>query len=168
MKKAVMVVAQNGFRDEELLEPKKVLEDGGIKVIIASRSTKPAKGMLGAVVKPDISLEQISVNEFDAVIFVGGSGSSEYWDNSQAHKIAQEAMAQGKVLAAICIAPVTLAKAGLLRGKKATVWASEAGQLKAYGAFYTANAVEQDGKIVTANGPSAAREFGETIAKMLK
>lgn len=168
MKKAVMIIAQNQFRDEELFEPKKILEDGGVKVIIASSSTKPAAGKLGAIVNPDISLKQINVNEADAVIFVGGAGSSQYWDDPLAHKIAKDIVSQNKVIAAICIAPVTLAKAGLLSGKKATVWPSEAGQLESAGAVHTGKAVEQDGKIVTANGPLAAKEFGKTILKLLE
>jgi len=168
MKKAVMIIAQNGFRDEELQDPKKVLEAGAVKVIIASSSKSASQGVLGTVVNPDITLDEINVSDFDAVIFVGGAGSSQYWNDPVAHRIAKEAVNQGKVLGAICIAPVTLANAGLLNGKKATVWSSESEQLKASGALYTGKAVEQDGKIVTANGPTAAVEFGKTILKLLE
>ncbi|MCM8763429.1 MAG: DJ-1/PfpI family protein [Candidatus Omnitrophica bacterium] len=168
MKKVVMIIAPEGFRDEELLEPKKILEEAGISVTVASTTTSRAKGMLGAIVSPDVTLTQVKVDDFDAVIFVGGVGASQYWDDPLAHLIAQEIIAQDKVLGAICIAPVTLANAGLLKGKRATVWSSEAGQLKRQGALYTGKAVEEDGKIVTASGPTAAKEFGQTILKLLK
>ncbi|MCM8770791.1 MAG: DJ-1/PfpI family protein [Candidatus Omnitrophica bacterium] len=168
MKKVVMIIAPEGFRDEELLEPKKILEEAGISVTVASTTTSRAKGMLGAIVSPDVTLTQVKVDDFDAVIFVGGVGASQYWDDPLAHRIAQEIIAQDKVLGAICIAPVTLANAGLLKGKRATVWSSEAGQLKRQGALYTGKAVEEDGKIVTASGPTAAKEFGQTILKLLK
>jgi len=94
-------------------------------------------------------------------------GATEYWNNEIAHNLARAALEKNKIVAAICIAPVTLAKAGLLKGKKATVWSSEANQLKSLGAIYTGKPVERDGLIVTANGPQAAEEFGETILAAL-
>ena len=167
MKKAVMIIAQNGFRDEELLQPKKILEAEGILVKIASNSPDEARGMLGARVKPDLILQDINIGDLDAIIFVGGIGASIYWDEPLAHRIANDSYANNKIVAAICIAPVTLAKAGLLKNKKATVWPSEAGKLKSAGADYTAADVEKDGNVITASGPSAANAFGRAIAAAL-
>lgn len=168
MKKAVMIIAEKDFRDEELLQPKEILEKNGIEVKVASTTLKEAKGVLGAKVKPDILVSDIKINDFDAVIFVGGAGSSQYWDDPVAHKLAQGAVNKDKIIAAICIAPVTLAKAGLLKGKRATVWSSESGQLESAGADYTGEPVEKDGKIITAAGPFAGREFAEEIVEALK
>jgi protease I len=168
MKKAVMIIAEDNFRDEELFVPRKVLEDNGIEVTIASTSLGLAKGVMGGSAQPDILVNDIKMKDFNAVVFVGGGGSSQYWNDPIAHKIIQEAGAGNKVVAAICIAPVTLAKAGILKGKRATVWSSEAGQLKAAGAIYTAYPVEVDGNIITASGPGAAGDFGEEIVKALE
>jgi len=166
-KKAVMIIAEKNFRDEELFEPKKILEAEGVKVIVASTSFNTARGMLGGKVKPDMLLSEIKVDDYDAIIFVGGSGASQYWNDSLAHNIAKEAVEKNKVLGAICIAPVTLANAGVLTGKKATVWPSERGKIEAKGAIYTGESVQIEGKIITAEGPQAARKFGEAIAKAL-
>jgi protease I len=168
MKKAVMIIAEDNFRDEELFEPREILENNGIEVKVASTSLGQASGMLGATVKPDILVRDIKVSDFDAIVFVGGSGSSQYWDDPLAHKLAKEAVDNNKIVAAICIAPVTLANAGILKGKRATVWSSQAGQLRAKGANYTGKSVEKEGKIITATGPSAAREFGEALVNALK
>jgi protease I len=165
--KIAMIIAKDGFRDEEYLHPKEVFVKSNFEVDTYSSSTGAAKGMLGATVKVDKTIDQLKVENYDAIIFVGGVGSSEYWDNPVAHKIAQEAVKQNKVLAAICIAPVTLAKAGVLKDKNATVYFSESSQLKKYNANYTAKDVEVDGNIVTAAGPHAAKQFGETIKKLL-
>jgi protease I len=167
MKKAVMIIAENNFRDEELFEPKEILQNAGIEVKVASTNLNPAKGALGASVKPDLLVSKIKPGDFDALIFVGGGGASQYWSDPLAHKLAKEALSLNKVIGAICIAPVTLAKAGLLKGKKATVFSSEAGQLKAAGAIYTGKNLEKDGNIITASGPFAAKEFGEEIKKAL-
>jgi protease I len=166
-KKVVMIIARDNFRDEELFKTREVLESQGVEVTVASSSLATAVGMLGGKAKPDILYSDIKVEDFDALIFVGGMGATEYWDDQKAHVLAHSTLEQGKVLAAICIAPVTLAKAGLLKGKKATVWHSENGKLSTAGASYTGSAVEQDGKIITGNGPTAAEEFGKTIAKAL-
>ena len=73
-----------------------------------------------------------------------------------------------KIIAAICIAPVTLANAGILNGKKATVFPSGKNDLIRNGAKYTGDSVTVDGNIITANGPMAAEAFGKKIVEMLK
>ena len=166
-KKVLMIIAERNFRDEELLEPKEILEKEGAKVIIASTSLEMATGMLGARVTVDILIEKVKVDDYDTIIFVGGSGASQYWNDSLAHKIAQEAVNKDKILCAICIAPVTLANADVLSGKKATVWASEREKIETKGAIYTGKPIQVDGKIITANGPQAARDFAREIVKAL-
>lgn len=166
-KKVVMIIASNNFRDEELLKPKEVLERNGVAVTVASSSLNESTGMLGAKIKPDILFININVADYDAVIFVGGSGATEYWDNPTAHKISKDAYSAKKIVGAICIAPVTLAKAGLLKDKKATTYSSTVNDLKSAGAKYTGADVEKDGNIITASGPAVAQEFGETILKAL-
>jgi len=165
--KALMIIAPNDFRDEELFQPKEILEESGIKVTVASRSLSSARGMLGGKITPDIKIDDVDVSNFDAIVFVGGRGASMYWDDSVAHKIARQAHSLNKVLAAICIAPVTLANSGLLKGKRATVWSSEATKIKLKGAIYTGKPLEKDGNIITASGPAAARDFGKEIVEAL-
>ena len=167
-KKALMIIAERNFRDEELLEPRKILENREIKVTIASTSLHQARGMLGATIKPDILLSSVKVQDYDVIIFVGGSGASQYWNDSLVHSIAQATVEKEKILCAICIAPVTLANAGVLSGKKATVFSSEISKLGAKGAIYTGKPVQVDGKIITGEGPQAAEQFGEAIVKVLE
>ena len=72
-----------------------------------------------------------------------------------------------KVVAAICIAPSILVNAGILNGRRATAFPSERDNINAVGTF-TGKPVEVDGKIITANGPEAAAEFGKKIADAIK
>jgi len=169
-KKILMIVAPENFRDEEFLEPKKVFEDNGVNVVVASKDVSEAKGMLGATAKIDLDIKDVNVDEYDAIVFVGGSGSSIYYNDENALNIAREAYNKGKIVAAICIAPGILANAGILNGKKATIWNGDEQYksiLEKGGAQYTGNNIEQDGNIITANGPHAAKEFGEKILKSL-
>lgn len=166
-KKVAMVIAHQRFRDEEYLRPKEILEEEGVSVTTVSSKKDIAIGMLGAKVKPDLTLNDLKVKDYDALLFVGGGGAEEYWNNQKAHSLAIEAVQRGKVLGAICIAPVILANAGLLYGKKATVYESEVDKIKGKGAVYNGLPVERDGNIITANGPDAADQFGKAIVEVL-
>jgi len=166
-KKAVMIIAFQGFRDEEYLEPKAVLEQAGIAVATASTEVGVATGKLGAQVKTDMQIKDVAAAEFDAIIFVGGPGSYSLFENPDALKLAQEAIKLGKVLGGICAAAAILAHAGVLKGIKATSFSGVADILRENGANYSALGLEVDGKIVTADGPSNAKGFGEEIVRLL-
>jgi len=167
-KSILMIIAHKNFRDEEFQKPYDIFTDSGAKVTIASSSLEEAIGMLGKKVKPDILLEDVNVEEYDAIIFVGGSGATEYFEDPAALQIAKQAYEKGKIIGAICIAPSILANAGILEGRRATSYVSEKSNLEAHGAIFTGKNVEVDGNIVTANGPHAAKKFGETIAELLQ
>lgn len=74
---------------------------------------------------------------------------------------------QDKLVAAICLAPVILANAGVLAGERATVAGTQAMAIEAGGATYTGPGVTTDGNVVTANGPKSARLFGQKINEVL-
>lgn len=166
-KKIAMVVAPKNFRDEELQEPRQIFEDLGASVTIASKNTDSATGMMGAVVTVDKNISDLKVGNYDAVIFIGGSGASTYFEDERALELAKRAREQDKVLGAICIAPSILANAGLLEDKDVTSFPSERENLEQHGANYTDSNVEVDGKIVTGKGPEVASDFGQKVAEVL-
>jgi len=166
-KRVVMIIAPQNFRDEELLEPKRILTEKGAEVKVASASLEVAGGMLGAEIQPDVLISDIDPDQWDAIILIGGTGASRYWEDTSVHSLLNEAVKQNKIVGAICIAPVTLANAGILSGKRATVFISERQRLADKGANYTLKDEQRDGNIITASGPPAAKEFGETIARAL-
>lgn len=167
MKIVVLVIAEKNFRDEEYFEPKNVLLKGNVKVITASTTTDNVTGKLGGIVKPDILIENINIDQLDALIFIGGGGAEQYFDDKRAHKLLKEAHDKGKIYGAICIAPVTLANAGLLKNKNATVYSSEIDLIKKKGANYLEKNVVVDEHLITANGPAAAKKFGEEVLKLI-
>ncbi|OGC06464.1 hypothetical protein A2526_06015 [candidate division WOR-1 bacterium RIFOXYD2_FULL_36_8] len=167
MKQAVIIIAKQGFRDEEYKNPKEVLTNNGIKVITASTETGQAIGKLGMETNVDINLQSLNVAEYDAVIFVGGPGSYNLFDNQEAHKIVKEALEKNKVLGAICAAVGILATAGILKNKKVTSFSGVADLIKSKGAIYTGRGVEKDGNIITADGPQSATLFGEKILRKI-
>ncbi len=166
--KVLMVIAHQNFRDEELTVPQKMFLKNGLTVVIASSSSTLATGVFGTKVKPDITLKEVRVDDYAAVVFVGGVGAQEYFDNSIAHTIALQTAKQGKILAAICIAPAILAKAGVLKNRTATIWPSMADAITAGGGRYIKKDVYSDGNIVTACGPEAADKFGKEILENIR
>ncbi len=166
-KKILFIVAPNGYRDEEFIEPRRILEKYNAKAIVASKDVKEAKGMLGSRVTVNLDLKDVKVSDYDALIFVGGSGAKIYWDDKMVINILKEAHLKGKIIGAICLASGTLANAGLLKGIKATGWEDTENLINRNDGIYTGNSLEVSGRIITAYGPENAKEFGEAIAKAL-
>lgn len=167
MARALVVIAPEVFRDEEYAEPKRVLEEHGAEVTTASTRPGLCIGKLGMQATAEMSLADASERQWDAVLFIGGAGASVFFDDPVAHEVATSSAARGAIVAAICIAPSTLARAGLLRERRATAFASQRDDLIAHGALWSDDDVVVDGRIVTANGPAAAARFGEAVADLL-
>lgn len=167
MADVLMVVPPERFRDEELFVTRSVLESAGHTCVVASTRLSACPGSRGGTVQPDVLLESQHAATYSAIVFVGGGGSKLLWDDPQAHRLAREAAEGDLVLAAICLAPVTLARAGVLAGRRATVAGTESVALEAAGAVYTGPGVTVDGLLVTANGPKSSAAFGERIVELL-
>jgi protease I len=163
-----MVIAPDQYRDEEFEVPHALFLRKGWTIDVASSEAGTARGMLGGFATVNHTLEDISGIAYDAVIVVGGMGSPLHlWDNATLHGILKNHASRDKVTAAICLSGAVLAKAGLLQGRRATVWemAESLQALREGGATYTAEAVTVDGNLITANGPEAAEAFAHAVCE---
>ncbi|WP_459202179.1 DJ-1/PfpI/YhbO family deglycase/protease [Methanococcus sp. CF] len=166
----VMVIAPEKFRDEEFFEPLQVFQGKNIATQVVSTTIGQHKGVMGRVVTTTKTISQVNPDEFNAIVIVGGGGSRDYlWNNKELIELLKEFNKQGKITAAICISPAVLAQAGLLTGKKATVYPDDESiaVLQQNGAIYLDEAVIVDGKVITGRNPDAAKEFGLKIAEAL-
>lgn len=166
-RKVLMIIASSSFEDAELFETKFVLEQVDIEVVVASSVTGPVMGLQRGTAESVISLSEVEVADYDAIVFIGGVGAHEYFDNPATMEIARNAIESGKILAAIGIAPRILANAGVLIDVRVTCVASEQDKLKNAGATYTGAPVEHDGLIITARDGMVAVPFGRAIADAL-
>ncbi|MCP4542203.1 MAG: hypothetical protein GY832_34200 [Chloroflexi bacterium] len=164
VKQAIMILYPR-FEEQEYGQTRQALEESGIEVVVAAPSMQSAQGHRGTDVEPDIMLQDAHAADYDAIIFIGAYGFD--FGDQEAIRLAQEAVAEGKVLAAICAAPKLLAQAGLLQGKRATTSLSPS-VLENEGGVYTGSVVERDGLIITANGPRASTQFGTEIATVVQ
>jgi len=170
MAKVLMIVAQSGFRDEELTIPREVLERSGHDVKVASLTRAKAQGSKGLSITPDMAVYEANPEFFEAVIVVGGPGSPALADSEDVIKLLISANKKGKLIGGICLGPMALAKAGVLAGKNATVFPDRKAinLLRETAANYRPGPVVEDGNIVTADGPQSAGKFGSALAEHLK
>lgn len=169
-KSAVVIVANKDFQYKEYKKTRSELEDGGVTVTVAAPEAGRARSDDGLGIDVELALAEVDVSAFDAVVFIGGKGSkNELVDNPEAHRIANEAVEQGKVLGAICYAPVVLANAGVLDGRTATsadAWEAH-DIMESRGCTVESDRVVVDGLLVTGDGPRAASRFGEALVEVL-
>ncbi len=166
MKKVLSVIASENFQEIEYLESKKAIESFGNHVITSSQS-KLAHSKQGLDYSVDLLLSEVDTKDYDAVMFIGGPGSIEHFDDLEWHHLSQSFFQLRKITSAICAAPIILGRAGLLKGKRATCWAGLSNELITTGALYTASSLERDDLIITGDGPSSAYDFGLLVAKAL-
>ena len=171
-KKVLLIIAFRGFKDPEYFITKETLEEAGVKTETTSNKKGLAIGVDGGEANVDLVISEIDINNFDVGIFIGGPGCLKSLDNEKSYTIIKEIILKEKILAAICISPIILAKAGVLKNKKATVWSSVLDRepikiLENHGVKYEPNPVVVDGKIITADGPSSAKIFSKEILRVL-
>ncbi len=172
MLKAALVIAFKNFQDEEFFHTQTELLKAGIEVIPVSNRSGLAQGSEGGEVEITHSIADLDLADYEMLVLIGGRGALKYLDNSAVYQLLREAIRQKKIIGAICITPLILARARILEGKKATVWSSSLSQqsvreLESLGVHYLQEPVVEDGSLITANGPSAARLFGQRLARVL-
>lgn len=172
-KRVAMIVAFEGFQHLEYSVPRQALEQAGYVIDVVSSKKGMALGTGDMKAEVSMTLEELlpALDSYAAIVFVGGPGSPEFHANPVAHQLARQAAEKQKVLAAICLAPFTLARAGVLKGVKATAWTDDEAfspkVFREFGPIYTADPVVVDGKILTANGPAAAAQFAARLLELL-
>ncbi|MEI6841599.1 MAG: DJ-1/PfpI family protein [Methanomicrobiales archaeon] len=168
--KVLIAIAPEKFRDEEFAEPIDALQKAGIAFDIASTRRGTCVGMFGARTTATLSFEEVEPEQYDGLVIVGGPGSQVHlWNDEMLVHLAKFFHKSGKVIAAICLAPVVLARAGVLKGKKATYFENHASdfEMKKGGTIIMKDPVVTDGRVITANGPLTAKEFGAAVVNNL-
>jgi protease I len=168
--KLLLVIAPENFRDEELEVPRSVFDRNGIAYDIASTRAGTCSGMLGATAEATIALNDVVLEEYGGIVIVGGIGSQDHlWDDATLQALVVAFFEAGKVVAAICLSPVVLARAGVLKGREATVFRSPASvrEMEAAGVVLVDIPVVADMDLITAAGPSVAEAFADEIVDKL-
>jgi len=122
MKKIAIILA-DGVEETEFIAVGDVLRRLSMEVVVAGLNGLEVKGGHGFGLKADRLLAECSPAEFDAVFLPGGMGGALAMYHSVAvFEFITELARSGKVVSAICAAPMVLGKAGLLDGKRFTMY----------------------------------------------
>ena len=65
-----MILAQEGYRDEEYEVPKNIFEEAGMEVITGAKAFGTCTGKLGGSVEATVSIDDLNVSEYDAIVFI--------------------------------------------------------------------------------------------------
>jgi len=164
----LIFLSANSFSEEEYLIIKRVFLKAGKTIFITSDSTTVCNSDNGIKVKADIDFYNVNDKNFSAVVLIGGKGSKDYWNNEQLHNIIKKFKRAGKIVAAICSAPIILARAGILTNIQATCWSDDKNELIKLGINYNNRSVIAEKGVITSDGPRSAEQFAETILNLIK
>ena len=169
-KKVLMAIPHTQFRDEEFFEPRKILESEGATVTVASSAVRMCHGTQGGSVQSTVTIADSKSEDYDALVICGGPSAPDlFWNDKKLAELAAAMAAADKVVAAISLSTVVLAKAKLLEGKKATVYflPQAIQELKTAGATYVMDPLVVQEKLILAEGPTESARFGEAISAAL-
>jgi protease I len=166
--KRVAVLAENGFEQSELIEPRKALQEAGATADVVSPQSGKIKGWnhtdWGDEVAVDRRLEDARADEYDALLLPGGvMNPDKLRMNPRAVQFVKHFVDAGKPIAAICHGPWPLIEAGAVRGRRVTSWPSLQTDLRNAGAEWVDQEVVTDRGLVTSRKPDDIPAFNRKM-----
>lgn len=163
----LIIISPQQFSEKEFFTIKNGLENAGHITVIASISKGLCYGSRQSAIAATQSLSEVETTDYNGVIFIGGRGSRALVTNDDALRIAAEMSQANKITAAICLAPMILAIAGVLENRRATVAKTEVKTLESMNAKYTGPGLMVDGNIITGSGPDYSKRLVKAIIARL-
>ncbi len=169
----VLIIATDGFENDELFKPRQALIDAGAQVTVASLKTDPIQGVKNDsepadTITPDLTVDDVDSQDYDALLLPGGVGNPDKLRmNERAVELAGEFMDDHKIVAAICHAPWLLAEADVIEGKTMTSWPSIRTDLANAGADVIDQEVVVDGNLITSRKPDDIPAFNDALIEAL-
>ncbi len=167
MEKAFVFLA-TGFEEIEAIGTADILRRAGIDTATVSiTDNKIVKGAHNIPIQADYLLEEAPLADALALILPGGLPGATNLNNCTALKEALlQQYREGRIVAAICAAPLVLGGLGLLKGRKATCYPSFEEYL--IGATTCGANVEIDDNVITGKGPGLVFDFGLALVEAIK
>jgi protein deglycase len=164
--KRVLVPLAEGFEELEAVTIIDILRRAGIEVVVASLASSPVTGSHGIRLAADTPLGALVEQDFDMVALPGGMPGAEHLKKDpRVAEILKRLHAKGRPIAAICAAPMVLASAGLLAGRRATSYPGFLAD--AENSTIVGDAVVVDRGVITSRGPGTALDFALALVEEL-
>ena len=169
MTKKVALFVENGSEELELIAPLDILRRANIHVdLISANNEEYITSSHDVKIVVDKKINNIdNILNYDAIVIPGGMpGSTLLRDNDKIIKFYQEMYNAGKLVAAICAAPIVLSKAGILEDKEVTSYPGFDKEINCK-TYDKEKAVIVDKNVITAQWPAVAILFGYEIVNYL-
>lgn len=165
----VLILADNGFEDRELMYPYYRFQEAGYQVeVVGPKAKETYNGEHGLTITADLSPDDVKIDDYVAVIVPGGRAPDRMRTKKGLVNLVREAFQKGKVVAAICHGPQVLIEAEVVKGRRATCYISVATDLKNAGGIYEDRSVVVDGNLVTYRFPADLPDFCRETLKLLQ
>ncbi len=163
----VYILLAPSFEEMEALVPADLLRRAGIEVALVSLEGNFVPGGHNIVVKADMELSRVSLEEVQMLVLPGGGvGVANLGSDPRVEELVKAAAEQNIPLAAICAAPSLLSKWGLLAGKRAVCYPTWRDKI-ADAAYLPGEKLAVDGSTVTGQAAGASFEFGLKLVEVL-
>ncbi|MCY6353733.1 DJ-1 family glyoxalase III [Clostridium sp. ZS2-4] len=165
MKKVVVFLAE-GFEEIEALTVVDILRRANITCDTCSLKGKQVKGAHNIIIEADKVIDELDIIEYEGLILPGGMpGSTNLKECDKILTWVKEFNEEGKLIAAICAAPIVLGKAEIVKGRRVTSYPGFEGELKE--AIYCEEVVVEDSNIITSRGPATSVYFALKLVERL-
>jgi len=162
----VLIPLAEGFEEIEAVTIIDILRRAGAQVVTAGLYKRNVMGSHGIPVIADSVLEEEKIKNWDMIVLPGGlPGASNLAVHEDVLTLVRDIDGKGKIVAAICAAPVVLEKAGVISGKKVTVHPNSSKEILS-GDCRKARVIK-DGNILTGQACGSAMEFALELVKVL-
>jgi protease I len=168
--KKIAVLITDEFEDAEFTSPADAYKQAGHQVVtIEKKAGNVVKGKQGeASVTIDKSIDDVSVEEFDALLLPGGHSPDSLRGDDRFVAFTKKFSDSGKPIFAICHGPQLLINADVLRGRKATTVKPVVVDVKNAGAdFYDQEVVVDNDTLVTSRTPDDLPAFNREALRIL-
>lgn len=166
--KKVAILATDGFEQSELEGPLDALRNAGAEVSVVSLKPGQIQGMKhmdkGSPVNVTSTLDQVSADDFDALVIPGGLYNPDTLRSTPAAvRFTKDFANAGKPIAAICHGPWVLIEADVVAGRQLTSWPAIQSDICNAGGDWLDEEVVVDHGLVTSRKPDDIPAFNRKL-----
>ena len=166
--KKVIILVEQMYNEFEFWYPYYRLKEAGVDVVaVGSGSASEYTSKAGLPCKVDLAANQVSGNDYDALIIPGGYAPDHMRRHPAMVKLVKDMFEAGKIVAAICHAGWMLASADILKGRTVTSFFAIKDDLLHAGAKWVDQEVVADGNLITSRKPDDLPAFMKAILAAL-